>query len=102
VQEALETVGLAHKRHQQALERSSGEAKRLGIARAMVIDPQIFLLDEPTANLDPANTAIIEEVVLKLRAGGRSTILLITHDPAQARRLGDQMLVMQDGALVPA
>jgi tungstate transport system ATP-binding protein len=102
VQEALETVGLAHKRHQQALELSSGEAKRLGIARAMVIDPQIFLLDEPTANLDPANTAIIEEVVLKLRAGGRSTILLITHDPAQARRLGDQMLVMQDGALVPA
>ncbi|MCL4500562.1 MAG: energy-coupling factor ABC transporter ATP-binding protein [Deltaproteobacteria bacterium] len=102
VEEALASVGLAHKKHQRASELSSGETKRLGIARAMVIEPEIFLLDEPTANIDPANTAIIEEIILALKRQRRATLLLITHDPAQAERLGDELLWLKDGKVVAA
>lgn len=101
VSEILATVGLAHKRSQWALDLSSGETKRLGLARAMVLAPEILFLDEPTANIDPVNTEIIEDIILKTKAGGRSTILLITHDPAQAERLGDQLLFLKDGRLLP-
>ncbi len=101
VNEILKSVGLAHKRSQRALELSSGETKRLGLARAMVLNPEILFLDEPTANIDPKNTAIIEDIILKMKAGGQTTILLITHDPAQAERLGDQVLFMKEGRLVP-
>jgi tungstate transport system ATP-binding protein len=102
VDDVLSAVGLAHKKWQRALELSSGETKRLGIARAMVIDPEVFLLDEPTANIDPANSAIIEDIIFKMKQAGRATILMITHDPAQAQRLGDELLLMQDGKIVPA
>jgi len=97
----LATVGLAHKKSQRALDLSSGETKRLGLARAMVLNPEVLFLDEPTANIDPLNTDIIEEIILKMKAGGAVTILLITHDPAQADRLGDQLLFLKDGGLVP-
>ncbi len=102
VQDGLEAVGLASKARQRALELSSGETKRLGIARAMVIQPEVFMLDEPTANIDPANTEIIEDIILRMKQARRATILMITHDPAQAARLGDELLFMQNGALIPA
>jgi len=101
VDKVLEAVGLTHKKYQRALELSSGETKRLGIARAMVINPEIFLLDEPTANIDPANTEIIEEIILTMKRQRRATLLLITHDPAQAQRLADELLLMQDGKIIP-
>jgi tungstate transport system ATP-binding protein len=100
VQEALESVGLAHKRGQRAVELSSGETKRLGIARALVIKPEVLMLDEPTANIDPMNTEIIEEIILTRKRQGQATILLITHDPEQARRLGDDLLWMKEGKIV--
>jgi tungstate transport system ATP-binding protein len=102
VHNVLLAVGLAHKDRQRAAELSSGETKRLGIARAMVITPEVFMLDEPTANIDPANTAIIEDIILKLKQERQTTILMITHDPAQAQRLGDELLFMQDGRIIPA
>jgi len=102
VHEALVAVGLAHKKWQRAVELSSGEAKRLGIARAMVIKPDVLMLDEPSANIDPANTKIIESIIIKMRQERQATILMITHDPAQAQRLGDDLLFMQGGRIVPA
>ena len=102
VNEVLSAVGLAHKKRQRALELSSGETKRLGIARAMVINPEILMLDELTANIDPANTAIIEDIIFQMRQNRQATILMITHDPAQAERLGDELLFMRDGKIVPA
>jgi tungstate transport system ATP-binding protein len=102
VHDALVAVGLAHKKKQWAAELSSGETKRLGIARALVINPEVFMLDEPTANIDPANTTIIEDIILKLKQERKTTILMITHDPAQAERLGDDLLFMQDGKIIPA
>jgi tungstate transport system ATP-binding protein len=102
VNKAMLAVGLAHKKWQRASELSSGETKRLGIARAMVINPEVFMLDEPTANIDPANTEIIEAIILKMKQERQATILIITHDPAQAQRLGDELLFMQDGKIIPA
>jgi tungstate transport system ATP-binding protein len=102
VNDALAAVGLEHKKWHRAAELSSGETKRLGIARAMVINPEILLLDEPSANIDPANTAIIESIILKMKQERQTTILMITHDPAQAQRLGDDLLFMQDGKILPA
>ncbi|MFZ5448961.1 MAG: ATP-binding cassette domain-containing protein [Thermodesulfobacteriota bacterium] len=100
VNEVLERVGLAHKGRQNGLDLSSGETKRLGIARALVIEPEVFLLDEPTANIDPQNTEIIEQIILGMKTAGKSTIIVVTHDPAQARRLGDHLLVMEHGKIV--
>jgi len=102
VNEVLSAVGLAHKKRQRALELSSGETKRLGIARAMVINPEVLMLDELTANIDPANTAIIEDIIFQMKQNRQATILMITHDPAQAARLGDELLFMRDGKIVPA
>ena len=101
VNEALERVGLLHKRAQQALDLSSGETRRLGIARALVIEPEVFCLDEPTANLDPNNAEIIEQIIFNMKTAGKSTIIVVTHDSAQARRLGDHPLVMDHGQIAP-
>jgi tungstate transport system ATP-binding protein len=98
---ALEAVGLAPKRLHQALGLSSGETKRLGIARALVIEPEVFFLDEPTANIDPVNADLIEAIILKLNQERKTTIMQITHDPAQGQRLGDHVLAMDDGKLIP-
>jgi ABC-type multidrug transport system ATPase subunit len=102
VTELLERVGLAHKARQNGLDLSSGETKRLGLARALVIEPEVFWLDEPTANIDPKNTEIIEQIILNMKTAGKSTIIVVTHDPAQAQRLGDQLLVMDNGRIVPS
>jgi tungstate transport system ATP-binding protein len=101
VNDALGRVGLLHKRRQNALDLSSGETKRLGIARALIIEPEVFCLDEPTANLDPKNAEIIEQIIFRMKTAGKSTIIVVTHDPAQARRLGDHLLVMDHGQIAP-
>jgi tungstate transport system ATP-binding protein len=101
VNDVLGTVGLLHKRRQNGLDLSSGETKRLGIARALIIDPEVFFLDEPTANLDPENADIIEKIIFSMKTAGKSTIIVVMHDPAQARRLGDHLLVMENGRIAP-
>jgi tungstate transport system ATP-binding protein len=101
VQAILEVVGLGEKRRQRALDLSTGQSKRLGLARAMVLDPEVILLDEPTASIDQENAEIIEGIIKKMKAERKATIILVTHDPAQAERLGDRVLLMQDGKIVP-
>jgi len=96
----LEVVGLAAKRRQRALDLSTGQSKRLGLARAMVIDPEVILLDEPTASIDQENSEIIEGIIRKVKAERKATIIMVTHDPAQAERLGDRLLFMKDGGLL--
>lgn len=95
----LEVVGLTAKKRQRALDLSTGQSKRLGLARAMVLEPEVILLDEPTASIDQENTEIIEDIIIKMKARGRATIILVTHDPAQAERLGDQVLQMEEGKI---
>lgn len=99
VERMLDFVGLIQKRDQNALTLSSGERQRLGIARAMVIEPEILFLDEPTASVDKENTEIIEEIILKMKNNG-SIIIITTHDVSQAERLGQRILLMEDGRIV--
>jgi tungstate transport system ATP-binding protein len=99
VNEVIAFVGLEHKLKQSARTLSSGETQRLGIARALAIEPEILFLDEPTASVDEKNTAIIESIIARLKRDGRTTIIMTTHDRDQAERLADKLLVMKDGAV---
>jgi len=100
VGKALDFVGILDKKNQKARTLSSGETKRLGIARALVIEPEIIFFDEPTASVDPKNTEIIEEIILRMKKQTRSTVIITTHDMSQAERIGDSILTMQDGGIV--
>ncbi|MDP3182084.1 MAG: ATP-binding cassette domain-containing protein [Desulfobaccales bacterium] len=100
VNEVLDMVGLTKKRWQPALGLSSGETQRLGLARALAINPEVIFLDEPTASIDPVNIEIIEEIILTVKSRREATIIMITHDPGQAQRLGDHLLVMKNGKIM--
>jgi len=100
VARALEFVGLTHKRDMNALALSSGETQRLGIARAVVLKPEILFLDEPTASLDPYNTKVIEEMIIRLKEEGTMTIFMVTHNIFQAQRLADTVLFMYEGTII--
>ncbi|MEK7308967.1 MAG: ATP-binding cassette domain-containing protein, partial [Nitrospirota bacterium] len=94
----LEFVGLNHKKKHNALTLSSGETQRLGIARALVINPDVLFLDEPTVSVDEENTEIIENIILDLKKTGRSTVIVATHDTLQAERLSDKVLILRNGS----
>lgn len=96
---ALDFVGMAHKDKQNARTLSSGETQRLGLARALAIDPEILFLDEPTASVDEENTAIIESIIGRLKKDGRTLIIMTTHDREQADRIADHLLVMSSGTI---
>jgi tungstate transport system ATP-binding protein len=96
---ALDHVGLPHKKDQSALTLSSGETQRLGLARALVVDPEVLYLDEPTASIDPENTAVIEKIILKLKEEARTLVIMATHDMDQVRRIADRVLRMKNGRL---
>ncbi len=99
VNRALEFVRLSHKKDQNGLTLSSGETQRLGIARALVIEPEILFLDEPTASVDQKNSLIIEEIILAMKKENGPTVIMTTHDQSQANRLADTLLVIRDGVL---
>jgi tungstate transport system ATP-binding protein len=99
VTKLADIVGLIHKIDQNALTLSSGEMQRLGIARALAINPEVLFLDEPTASVDQKNVCIIEEVILRMRRKKESIIILATHDQSQAKRLGDFQISINDGVL---
>ncbi|MFC6823975.1 amino acid ABC transporter ATP-binding protein [Halopelagius fulvigenes] len=97
--EALSTVGMADKAGRRAASLSGGEAQRVAIARALAPDPDVLLLDEPTSNLDPRNTALVEEAVEAARERGIG-VAIATHDMQQARRVSDRTAVLLDGSIV--
>lgn len=99
VTDALETVGLADKAEQNALLLSGGEAQRVAFARALAVEPTVMLLDEPTSNLDPRNTAVLEDAVLEARDRGVG-VVVATHDMHQAERISDRVAFLLDGRLV--
>ena len=100
VRSTLAQVGLAGLASQPARTLSGGEAQRVALARAMVLRPEVLLLDEPTANLDPYNVGLIEEIVRSLNSEQRSTLVLVTHNVFQAKRLAHRVGLMLNGALV--
>jgi tungstate transport system ATP-binding protein len=100
VEKALEFVGLTHKRDQNGLTLSSGETQRLGIARAIVLEPAVLFLDEPTAFVDEKSRAQIEEIIQRIRRDGNSLVVVTTHNRAQAERLADTVLKMKEGKIL--
>ncbi|WP_323192768.1 phosphate ABC transporter ATP-binding protein [Halostella sp. PRR32] len=99
VREALNVVGLSDKTDQHAPSLSGGEAQRVSFARALAYDPDVLLLDEPTSDLDPRNTSVLEDAVLA--ASDRNIgVAVATHDMHQARRIADRVAVLLDGRII--
>lgn len=92
-------VGLLGKADSPARKLSGGEAQRLALARALATDPEVLFLDEPTASLDPASTAMIERSAIQARARG-VRVIFVTHDAAQARRVADDVVFLHRGRVV--
>ncbi len=99
VQAALEQVGLTSMARQRARTLSGGEAQRVALARAMVLQPDVLLLDEPTANLDPYNVGLIEEIVHTLNAEQGTSLVLVTHNVFQAKRLAHRVALFLEGQI---
>ncbi|MFW5942079.1 MAG: phosphate ABC transporter ATP-binding protein [Chloroflexota bacterium] len=102
VDTVLQEVGLDHLARQPARGLSGGEAQRVAVARAIVLQPDVLLLDEPTANLDPFNVRLIEEIICRQNEAQNTTLVMVTHNIFQARRLADRVLFLLDGRVVEA
>jgi tungstate transport system ATP-binding protein len=100
VENALKLLDMEGKERQSAKSLSGGETQRLAFARAYVLKPRLLLLDEPTANLDPANAGIIENAIRDINKRYGTTVILVTHNMHQAERLADRTAFMMDGEIV--
>lgn len=96
----LDAVGLGGYADRDAGDLSGGEAQRVAIARTVINEPAVLLLDEPTASLDSAAEAEVERLLADLLASGERTVVLVTHDERQAERLADRVARMADGQVV--
>src|SRR5665647_1777927 len=99
VSESLELVGLEGYEERKAITLSGGEMQRVAIARAITTKPEVLLLDEPTANLDPVSTETIESMIGDLKDRLGITVILSTHDMVQGQRLADRIAVIIDGRI---
>lgn len=97
---ALGKVGLSQKLHEIPEELSGGEQQRVGIARALALEPEIMLWDEPTASLDPILVGEVIEVMEELVCEGQTTMLIVTHELSFARRSADRIVFMDKGSIV--
>ncbi len=99
VAEALDIVGLSEMETQSASSLSGGEAQRVAFARALAYDPDFLFLDEPTSDLDPRNTAVLEDAIGTARTRGLG-VAVATHDMNQAERVADRVAVVIGGQLI--
>ncbi len=95
----LEVVGLSAEGKRNARTLSGGEVQRVAIARAIAIEPEVLLLDEPTANLDPVSASRIEELITVIIRHYATTIIMATHDMSQGQRLADWIGVLMNGEI---
>jgi tungstate transport system ATP-binding protein len=96
----LEELDLQDLTEEATWSLSGGQAQRVALARTLALQTPVVLLDEPTANLDPYNVKLIEAIVGRLRREGRRTIILVTHNIFQARRLADRVLMLLGGEMI--
>jgi len=97
IEELLEAVGLPQTINQMPAELSGGQKKRIGVARTLVLNPEIMLYDEPTAGLDPITCVDINNLINEVRERYKTSSIVITHDLACAKQTGDRMAVLLDG-----
>ena len=99
IAESLDWAGLGNIADMPARKLSGGEQQSLTIARAWALNPEVLLLDEPTANLDPAATRRVEELIRSFAGAGKK-VIMATHNIAQAQRLADEVLFLNHGRLL--
>ena len=100
VEEVLEAVGLSNAIDAMPSDLSGGMRKRIGLARTLILKPEIMLYDEPTTGLDPITSREISELILEMQKKYRTSSVIITHDISCAQITGDRILVMNDGAFI--
>lgn len=99
VRDALHAVGLERSLHQMPAELSGGQRKRIGIARTLILRPEIMLYDEPTAGLDPVTSAEINDLINEVRETYHTAAIVITHDLTCAKNTGDRVAMLLDGVM---
>lgn len=97
VESVLESVGLSQTINQVPSQLSGGQRKRIGIARTLILKPEIMLYDEPTAGLDPITCIEINELINEVKEKYQTTAIIITHDLTCARETGDRIAMLLDG-----
>ncbi|TVP53030.1 MAG: ATP-binding cassette domain-containing protein [Mongoliibacter sp.] len=97
VDELLDAVGLPQSVNQMPSELSGGQKKRIGVARTLILNPEIMLYDEPTAGLDPITCGDINKLITQVREQFNTSSIVITHDLTCAKATGDRMAVLLDG-----
>lgn len=96
----IDRLDLHHLVNENARTLSGGEAQRVALAQALVLEPEVLLLDEPTANLDPYNAGLIEDIIRTFRENGSPTIILVSHHVTQALRMADRVAVIFGGKII--
>jgi phospholipid/cholesterol/gamma-HCH transport system ATP-binding protein len=97
--EVLESVGLAEAIDKMPSELSGGMRKRIGLARTLILKPEIILYDEPTTGLDTITSREISELILEIQKKYKTTSVIITHDMACAKLTGDRLVILKDGII---
>jgi len=100
IHEVLESVGLPDTGNQMPAELSGGMSKRIGLARTLILKPEIMLYDEPTTGLDTITSREISELILSIQKKNKTSSIIITHDMACAKLTGDRILILKDGVIV--
>ena len=100
VREKLQIVGLTGFENLKPAEISGGMKKRVGLARALALDPELLFSDEPTSGLDPIMTAVVDQLTLKLTRDGGMTAVVVTHDMTSAFRIASRMIMLGRGSII--
>jgi phospholipid/cholesterol/gamma-HCH transport system ATP-binding protein len=100
VDAALASVGLLDSKAQMPAELSGGQQKRVGIARALILEPEVMLYDEPTAGLDPLTCGEINDLIVQVRETRHTATIVITHDLASAKHVGDRVAMLIEGKMI--
>src|SRR5207237_4569629 len=100
VAQKLELVGLPEFEKKMPAELSGGQRKRVALARAIALDPEVILYDEPTTGLDPVRADVINQLIVRLKSELRVTSITVTHDMASAFKIADRLVMLHEGHII--